>query len=166
MIDIRQVPFTHSDAVLLVEQVQAEYVVRYGSPDETPIVASVFDPPSGAFFVGYRDDEPVAMGGWRRRPDVQALMGKVAIEGDGSTCSVEPAFSVADRVTIETGDGRIIDSGDIRFARGHARRPLQPDDLKAKFLDCCRGAELDAGPLYEMLAALERVPDVAGLALH
>ncbi len=104
--------------------------------------------------------------GYVMRPDVQALMGKVAIEGDGSTCSVEPAFSVADRVTIETGDGRIIDSGDIRFARGHARRPLQPDDLKAKFLDCCRGAELDAGPLYEMLVALERVPDVAGLALR
>ena len=80
MLELRQVPFTHPDAVLLVEQVQAEYVVRYGNPDQTPMDASVFDPPSGAFFVGYRDGEPVAMGGWRLRPDVHALERSVAAE--------------------------------------------------------------------------------------
>lgn len=80
VLELRQVPFTHPDAVRLVEQVQAEYVVRYGSPDQTPMEASVFDPPSGAFFVGYRDDEPVAMGGWRFRPDVEALGRSVAAE--------------------------------------------------------------------------------------
>jgi len=80
VVELRQVPFTHPDAVLLIDQVQAEYVVRYGSPDETPMVASVFDPPAGAFFVGYSDDEPVAMGGWRFRSDVQALDRSVAAE--------------------------------------------------------------------------------------
>ena len=72
-LQLRQVRFTHPDATDLIEQVQAEYVVRYGGPDDTPLDPTMFDPPSGAFFVGYRDDVPVAMGGWRFRPDVTAL---------------------------------------------------------------------------------------------
>ena len=59
------------DARLLVDEVQAEYVVRYGAPDETPLDESVFDPPGGAFFLGYDGDVAVAMGGWKTRADVQ-----------------------------------------------------------------------------------------------
>lgn len=68
---IERLPITHPDAALLVDEVQAEYAVRYGSPDETPIDPSYFDEPDGAFFVGYLDDEPVATGAWRRRRDVE-----------------------------------------------------------------------------------------------
>ena len=60
---IRRVAFTHADAQLLVAEVQAEYVARYGGPDDTPMDPTVFDEPAGAFFVGYLDDVPVAMGG-------------------------------------------------------------------------------------------------------
>ena len=67
------VAFTHPDTQRLVADVQAEYVRLYGSPDATPLDTGVFDPPEGAFFVGYVDGEPVAMGGWRLRSDVQAL---------------------------------------------------------------------------------------------
>ena len=49
---------------------QAEYVVRYGGRDETPIDPTYFDAPGGAFFVGYLDGRPVATGAWRRRTDV------------------------------------------------------------------------------------------------
>lgn len=49
----------------LIEEVQAEYVVRYGGPDEAVVDPEEFAPPRGAFLVGYLDDEPVAMGGWR-----------------------------------------------------------------------------------------------------
>lgn len=69
--EIRRVAFTHPDATALVEEVQAEYTARYGSPDDTPIVPSVFAPPRGAFFVGYLDEVPAAMGGWRFRDDVR-----------------------------------------------------------------------------------------------
>jgi 2-methylcitrate dehydratase PrpD len=100
------------------------------------------------------------------RPDVQALMGKVAVEGDGSVCPVEPAFSVNDRVWIAMNDGRTLDSGDIRFSRGHARLPLGQGELKRKFLDCCRGADLDPERLYGLLAGLERVADMRSLAVH
>jgi GNAT superfamily N-acetyltransferase len=80
MLGIRQVRFTHPDATRLVDQVQAEYLVRYGGPDETPLDPSMFEPPVGAFFVGYLDDAPVAMGGWRFRPDVVALSRSRAAE--------------------------------------------------------------------------------------
>ena len=63
---IEEVAITHPDAVRLVAQVQAEYVVRYGNPDQSPIDAGEFEPPAGRFFVGYVDAEPVATGAWRR----------------------------------------------------------------------------------------------------
>jgi GNAT superfamily N-acetyltransferase len=72
-VEIRRVPFTHPDAAALVEEVQAEYTLRYGGPDETPLDPSMFDPPSGAFFVAYAEAGPVAMGGWRFRRDVAAF---------------------------------------------------------------------------------------------
>lgn len=64
----------------LVEAVQEEYVVLYGSPDDSPIEDGAFDAPQGAFFLGYVDDEPVAMGGWRMRPDVLPLGGTLGAE--------------------------------------------------------------------------------------
>ncbi len=67
---IERLPITHPDADVLVEEVQAEYVVRYGGRDETPIDPTYFDAPGGAFFVGYLDGRPVATGAWRRRTDV------------------------------------------------------------------------------------------------
>ena len=63
-------PITHPDAALLVEQVQQEYVVRYGSRDETPLEPGYFAAPAGAFYVGYLDGVPLATGAWRRRRDV------------------------------------------------------------------------------------------------
>jgi GNAT superfamily N-acetyltransferase len=67
---VERVSITHPDAALLVEEVQQEYVRRYGGRDETPIDPTYFDEPMGAFFVGYLDDRPVATGAWRRRTDV------------------------------------------------------------------------------------------------
>jgi GNAT superfamily N-acetyltransferase len=64
----------------LVAELQQEFVVRYGGPDETPLDVTMFDPPQGTFLLGLLDTEPVAMGGWRRRPDVVALGRSVAAE--------------------------------------------------------------------------------------
>lgn len=70
----------HPDALILIEEVQQEYVVRYGGRDETPLDPVIFDPPGGAFFVAYRGEEPLATGAWRRRGDVLALGSTVAAE--------------------------------------------------------------------------------------
>lgn len=67
---VERLSITHPDSARLVEEVQQEYVRRYGGRDETPIVSTYFEMPAGAFFVGYLDAEPVATGAWRRRTDV------------------------------------------------------------------------------------------------
>jgi GNAT superfamily N-acetyltransferase len=79
-LEIRAHRFTHPDVVALVDEVQAEYTMRYGGPDETPLDPAMFDPPQGAFFVGYLDGAPVAMGGWRFRADVSAFGASVVTE--------------------------------------------------------------------------------------
>ncbi|HWM04852.1 MAG TPA: GNAT family N-acetyltransferase [Actinophytocola sp.] len=61
--DVR--PFDHPDSVALIAEVQQEYVVRYGSPDATPVDPGEFAPPNGLFLIGYLDGGPVASGGWR-----------------------------------------------------------------------------------------------------
>jgi len=63
---LRDVAVTHPDAVALVAEVQQEYVARYGSPDETPVVPEHFVAPGGLFVVGYLGGDPVATGAWRR----------------------------------------------------------------------------------------------------
>lgn len=78
--DIRRTAFTDPVAQALVAELQQEFVVRYGGPDETPLDPTQFDDPSGAFFVGWVDDVAVASGAWRLRPDVSALEGSVAAE--------------------------------------------------------------------------------------
>ena len=83
---IARVPYGHPDAQLLIEEVQAEYVRRYGGRDDTPVDPTAFDPPEGAFFVGYLvtpegADLPVATGAWRLRSDVEALGSRRTAEG-------------------------------------------------------------------------------------
>jgi GNAT superfamily N-acetyltransferase len=63
--DIRVVAYDDPDATKLMDEVQQEYVVRYGEPDMTPMDPAQFTPPLGLFLVGYLDDVPVASGAWR-----------------------------------------------------------------------------------------------------
>ena len=74
-----RVPISHPDAQALIEAVQAEYVVRYGGQDESPIDQADFEDPLGQFFVGYLDGTPVATGAWRRS-SVRALGAEVTAE--------------------------------------------------------------------------------------
>ncbi len=81
-LELVRVDYGHPDALLLVAEVQAEYVARYGSPDDTPLDPLMFQPPSGSFYVGYLDLDdgvgrtrrrPVASGAWRAHDDVEAF---------------------------------------------------------------------------------------------
>jgi GNAT superfamily N-acetyltransferase len=98
-VSLRRVGLVHPDAVRLTEEVQREYVVRYGGPDATSMAARSFEPPEGAFFVGYAAGRPVAMGGWRRRPDVVAL-------GRGRSAEVKRMYVAAD--VRRLGLGRLV----------------------------------------------------------
>ena len=63
-------------------------------------------------------------------------------------------------------DGRKLESGEIRFARGNAKLPLKEQELKAKFFDCAAGADyLDAAALYRDLARLGEQGSLRKLAV-
>jgi len=64
-VKIEVTAYDHPDAMALIAQVQQEYVVRYGSPDGTPVDPADFAPPRGLFLVAYVDGTPAACGGWR-----------------------------------------------------------------------------------------------------
>jgi ribosomal protein S18 acetylase RimI-like enzyme len=65
VLEIRRVPYGHPDVLQLVESVQEFYVERYGGRDDDPTEPADFEPPTGAFFVGYLDEEAVVSGSWR-----------------------------------------------------------------------------------------------------
>jgi GNAT superfamily N-acetyltransferase len=63
--------------MLLIAEVQAEYVIRYGGPDRTPLDPLMFEPPLGSFYVGYLTVDgsrrPVTTGAWRMHDDVEVF---------------------------------------------------------------------------------------------
>jgi len=72
---VETVAFEDPRVQRLVTQVQAYYVKIYGNPDESPVDPAEFAPPGGRFLLGTVDGGPVAMGGWRMRPDLTEVLG-------------------------------------------------------------------------------------------
>lgn len=62
---IEAVGYDHPDARRLIQEVQQEYVVRYGTADVSSVQVQDFQPPNGLFLVGYVDGVAVASGSWR-----------------------------------------------------------------------------------------------------
>ena len=58
-------PYDDPVAQDLVEQVQQEYVARYGGRDEAVVDPAEFLPPAGLFLAAEVDGEPVGSGAWR-----------------------------------------------------------------------------------------------------
>lgn len=85
---IERVRYDHPDAQRLVEEVQQEYIVRYGGPDEAPVDVHEFDAPHGLYLLGYVEDRPVASGAWRRSG--------VAALGATSTAEIKRMYVVPD----------------------------------------------------------------------
>lgn len=54
----------------LVEEVQSFYVSIYGGRDDSPVDPAEFDPPLGLLVLATLGGKGVAMGAWRRRPDL------------------------------------------------------------------------------------------------
>jgi GNAT superfamily N-acetyltransferase len=79
---VRRVPYEHSDAQALIEEVQLEYVARYGGRDASPVDVTEFSGGAGSFWVGYLGRVPVVTGGWRLLADdsVSPFPGAVVAE--------------------------------------------------------------------------------------
>ena len=109
-------PYDHPDSALLVAQVQQEYVVRYGEPDNSPVDPAQFAPPLGLFLVAYLDGAPVATGGWRLYEDdaveVKRMYVAPSARGRGLArtllAELERAALAAGRtrVVLETGEAQ------------------------------------------------------------
>jgi 2-methylcitrate dehydratase PrpD len=83
-------------------------------------------------------------------PRVRRLMGCVHTSTVATRCALEPSFAFTDSVKIRLHNGALLESGPIRFARGHAELPLTEAQVRDKF-DSCAGA--DAGGAAEELLA-------------
>lgn len=104
------------DSVLaqqLIEELQEEYVLRYGGPDETPVDPGEFEPPRGSFLLAYRDGVLVGCAGMRARSEsdveVKRMFVRRPFRGRGYarellTLVEEEARSLGySRVLMETG---------------------------------------------------------------
>lgn len=135
---LRPVPADHPDVRALTREVQAYYVQIYGGPDETPWTAPDFAPPRGGFVVGYADDVPLAMGGWRfraptafaQRPaELKRMYVAPAARRQGRAAQVlarleqDATASGADWVVLETGRPQV---EAIAFYAAHGYGPVEP----------------------------------------
>src|SRR5687767_1686682 len=77
---LRAVPYDDPLAQYLVEQVQQEYVQRYGGPDAAAVDPAEFRPPAGVFLVAEVDGVPAGCGAWRALPAGQAEIKRVYVE--------------------------------------------------------------------------------------
>lgn len=64
-VSLRPLPYDHPVAHRLVEQVQQEYVQRYGGRDAAVVEPDEFLPPRGIFLVAEIDGVPAGCGAWR-----------------------------------------------------------------------------------------------------
>jgi ribosomal protein S18 acetylase RimI-like enzyme len=121
---LQQVPYEHPDVAALEAAAQQFYVQIYGGPDGTPFTTADFSPPHGAFFVGYLDEEAVAMGGWRFRPpgvpqvaqrpaEIRRMFVAERVRGRGfarlmlTALEASAAAAGADWMLLETGQPQV-----------------------------------------------------------
>lgn len=100
-----------------------------------------------------------------RSAGVRALMPKVRVSISEEPNPEEPLFARHDEVSIRLADGTVLESGPVRYAKGHARNPLELAELRAKFSDCVGEALAQArrDALFERLSRLETLADTAVL---
>jgi ribosomal protein S18 acetylase RimI-like enzyme len=142
-LEIVRVDYGHPDAMLLIAEVQAEYVVRYGGPDDTPLDPLMFRPPAGSFFVGYLDldgaSRPVATGAWRTHGDLEVF-------GTSRTAEIKRMY------VAPAARGR----GLARTMLGHLERTAAASGAEAMILETGT-AQPEAMALYES-AGYTRIP--------
>jgi GNAT superfamily N-acetyltransferase len=77
---LQALPYEHPLAQYLVEQVQQEYVERYGGPDAAAVDPAEFRPPAGLFVVAEVAGVPAGCGAWRALPTGEAEIKRVYVE--------------------------------------------------------------------------------------
>jgi len=94
-----------------------------------------------------------------RRPDVQALMEKVAVETNQNYDPEISGASVYDQVRVELVGGETLETAQVHRARGAAELPLRDEELFEKFGTCLQAGQARLAPevLFGRLKNLERL---------
>jgi len=77
---LRAVPYDDPVAEYLIEQVQLEYVERYGGRDAAVVDPAEFRPPRGLFLVADVDGVPAGCGAWRLHAPAAVEIKRVYVE--------------------------------------------------------------------------------------
>jgi 2-methylcitrate dehydratase PrpD len=108
--------------------------------------------------VGLRDlvDEFVA------GEEIQRLVRLVSVEIEPEEQAGSSGYAPFDLVRVEVAGGRMLQSEQVRFAKGDPQAPLTREELGAKFGDCVgwSGTSLNAPALFGALNGLERQTSV------
>lgn len=91
---------------------------------------------------------------------VQRLMSLIELHVVDALRPGDPVFSPSDRVLVHTAAANF-DSGPVEYELGHARRPMGPDLLRAKFLDCAAFGGIERPE--NAYTALSRIGDLDNL---
>jgi GNAT superfamily N-acetyltransferase len=113
-IKIREARFDEPAVQRLIAEAMAELSRRYGgSGDDTPVAATDFAPPNGAFLVAYSGAELLGCAGWRAHgedAELKRMFTVPAARGRGVARRVLAAIEESarergcKRVILETGD--------------------------------------------------------------
>jgi GNAT superfamily N-acetyltransferase len=106
--EFRVVTYDSAVASELIEEVQQEYVVRYGGPDDSPVDPAQFAPPEGLFLVGYDDGAAVACAGWRSHgsdAEIKRMYVRKTARGRGFARAM---LAELERTALAAGHGRMI----------------------------------------------------------
>ncbi len=97
-----------------------------------------------------------------RRPEIQALMPRVVIERDEREDPALPGKAIYDLVSVDTTDGRRLESARIKQVRGGPEQPLTRDELWTKFEGCLQvgPGRVPARNLFDALMSLDQLPRV------
>jgi 2-methylcitrate dehydratase PrpD len=95
-------------------------------------------------------------------PEILDLAGRFEVDADPEIDAKGRVARHEVRVQIDLRDGRRIE-GDADAARGSARFPLTPDEIRAKFTDLA-SRRLGAGGASELLAMVETLDELDDLA--
>jgi GNAT superfamily N-acetyltransferase len=112
-LELRDEAYDSPVAQQLIAAVQAEYVVRYGNPDETPVDPAEFSPPAGLFLVGYLDGTAIATGAFRRHGDHEIEIKRmyVAPAARGKGLSRLMLAALEDRARLAGGSRIVLETG-------------------------------------------------------
>jgi GNAT superfamily N-acetyltransferase len=99
----------------LVAEIQAEYVVLYGTTDTDPTPVEAFLPPAGLFLLGRHEGAAVAMGGWRRTAEGAAEIKRMYVAASARGLGLGRAMLAAlEQSALDAGITRMVLNTGVR----------------------------------------------------